>query len=130
MTIKVEWTIFMGSFKWLWKCVTQIVENHILIKKQNFKSKNISKQYGRCVTKRQIIFSQPLFLKLDATNQFPSGKSIYKVRLALYVQILLEDVGCQIIIHGVQRGTLFEDLMERFVHIGSCDKFISEIAYH
>ncbi len=31
MNVKLEWTNFMGSFKWLWKCATQIVENHILI---------------------------------------------------------------------------------------------------
>ncbi len=56
---------------------------------------------GGCVTKRLIIFNQPLFVKLDATNQFPSGELIYKVRLTLYVQILLEDIGCQTITHGV-----------------------------
>jgi hypothetical protein len=60
---------------------------------------------GGCVTQKLIIFSQPLFVRLDATNQFCSGKPIYKVRLALYVQILLENVGCQIITHGHSTNT-------------------------
>jgi hypothetical protein len=44
MNVKLKWANFMGSFKWLWKCVTQIVENHIPIN-YFFKCKNIGKQY-------------------------------------------------------------------------------------
>jgi hypothetical protein len=50
--------------------------------------------------------------------------------LTLYVQILLEDIGCQTITHGVWCGTMFEDLMERFVCTCFCDKFTNEITYH
>jgi len=44
MNVKLKWTNFMGSFEWLWKCVTQIVENHILINIKT-KCKKIGKQY-------------------------------------------------------------------------------------
>jgi hypothetical protein len=80
----------------------------------------------RMCYKKTSYFQLTPFITLNPINQTLIEVSISKNRLANYVQILLEVIGHQVIIHGVQHGMLFEDLADFFVDIGGCSNIANE----
>jgi hypothetical protein len=79
-----------------------------------------------CCKKTSYFQLTPL-VTLNPINQNFTRVSISKSRLPNYVQILLDVIGHQVIIHNVQHGMLFEDLANFFLHIGCCSNIASEI---
>ncbi len=82
--------------------------------------------FKKDVSQKINYFQSTPFVTLNPINQTLTGVSISKRKLANYVQILLEAIGHQVIVHGVQCGMLFEELAYFFVHIGCYSNIASE----
>jgi hypothetical protein len=55
------------------------------------------------IANKPTIFSHPLFINLEEDG-LPISKPINRNKLLIYLQILLGDVGCHFIGHGLQHG--------------------------
>lgn len=127
MTLTREWRLLNHLLLWQnpWNALLFLYYEFVLAREIH--AQEVDRCLRRISHKKTNYFQSTPLVTLNPINQTFIRVSISKSRLANYVQVLLETIGHQVIVHGVQCGMLFEDLANFFAHIGYCSNIASEI---